>query len=70
MLGLMCTRSQGKAGTPKNLGQTYLWVLEVFLGKQGTDAAGCGGRALEAEVPGNSSLTPAILEKAVPTHEH
>ena len=50
--GFMCTGSHGKAGTHKNLGQTYLQVLEGLLGKQGMAVAYCGGMTLEAEVQG------------------
>ena len=41
-----------KQGLHKNLGQTYLWVLEGLLGKQGTNLACCFCRTLEAEVLG------------------
>ena len=51
--GFMCTGSQNKVGIHKNLGQTYLWVLEGLLGKQCVAMAHCGGRILEKEVPGN-----------------
>ena len=48
----MCTDSRAKQGHHKNLGQTYLWVLEGVLGKQGVAVALCGGRTLETEVLG------------------
>ena len=38
----------------RNLGQTYLQMLEGLLGKQGVAVACCGGRTLEAEIPGNN----------------
>ena len=46
----LCPRA--KQGPHENLGQTCLWVLEGILGKQGAAVAHCGGRTLEAEVPG------------------
>ena len=44
---------RAKRGLHKNLGQTYLQVLEAPLGKQEAAVAcgGSGGRTLEAEVP-------------------
>ena len=36
----------------KNLGQTYLWILEALLGKQWVTVAHCRGRTLEAKVSG------------------
>lgn len=50
----MCTRFQGKQGIHKNLGQTFLQLLEEFLGKQGSDVAHCGGKTLKVEVPRNN----------------
>ena len=38
----------------KNLGQTYLWVLEGLLGKQGSAVPHSGGMTLDAEIPGNN----------------
>ena len=64
---------RAKQGFHKNLGQIYLWVLEVPLGKQEVAVMHCGGRTLEAVVQGIiinvSPLDAAILEKSVPTHQ-
>ena len=58
---------------PKNLGQTYLRVLDDLLGKQGENVACCEGRILEAELLGIfivwTSLEVAILEKFGSTHQ-
>ena len=43
---------RAKEGLHNNLGQTQVPVLEGYLGKQGAALAHCGGRILEAEVPG------------------
>ena len=45
---------RAKQGLHKNLGQTNLQVLECLLGKQEAAVAHCGGRMLEAEIPGNN----------------
>lgn len=51
-----------KQGLHENLGQTYLKVLECLLGKQGSAEAHCGGRTLEAEVPGPVVMCVSSLE--------
>ena len=46
--------SRAKQGVHKNLGQTYLQVLEGLLGRQGLLVAHCGNKTLEVEVLGNN----------------
>ena len=43
-----------KQGLLKNLGQTYLWVFEGLLEKQGMAVAHCGGKTLEVKSPRNN----------------
>ena len=51
--GIPCVLDlRAKQGLQESLGQTYLWVLEGILGKQGATVAPCGGRALQTEVLG------------------
>ena len=55
----------------KNLGQTYLWVLEGLLGRQMSAVSHCGA-GLEVEVPENihPSLGATILEKFGSTQQY
>lgn len=52
----MCTGPKAKHGLLKDLGQIYLWLLDGLLGNQGVAVAHCGGKILEAGVPGNNHL--------------
>lgn len=45
---------RARQGLHKNLGQTYLWVLQGLLGKQGSTVAHCGGGPLKVEVLRNN----------------
>ena len=50
--GVMCTGTQSKAMIHRSLDQTYLWVLEGLLRKQGSALAHCGTRTLVMVDPG------------------
>ena len=54
MQDFMCIRSRTKQGLHKNLGQTYVQVLEGLLGKKGAAMAQSGDRTLEVGVPGTN----------------
>ena len=45
---------RAKKELPKNLGQTYLWVLKGLLEKERVAMAHCGGKILKMEALGNN----------------
>ena len=51
--GFTCTGTQAKQWLHRNLGQTYLWVVEGLLGRQGQLLLSVGARTEVAEAPGN-----------------
>ena len=61
----MCVGILGKAVTPQEPSETYLWVLEGFLGRQGSTVAHCGDKDTGGGGPREYLSVSALLEVAI-----